>query len=67
MQFDIAFPPTHIDSSSHRGSYFTAGLLKACQVALVKPMIYLKRLIIRLINPLKLFIWRLKFHLNPQH
>jgi hypothetical protein len=32
-------------SSSHRGSYFTAGTLKAGRVTLVKPVAYLRNLV----------------------
>jgi hypothetical protein len=42
----LLYPPTDFGRSSHRGSYFTAGTLKAVQVALVKPVAYLSCLVI---------------------
>jgi len=42
IEFRPALSSYGVARSSHRGRYFTAGTLKACRVALVKPVAYLR-------------------------
>jgi hypothetical protein len=42
IEFRHCFVLLRMYGSSHRGRYFTAGTLKACRVALVKPVAYLR-------------------------